>query len=102
MQTHITGWTTKAKGALAGTGTLASFPRFCLRSDSSLTSISFSASFAVLAALFGMLAVVWYAFVGGQLDEEELEAEVHRELEEKKQGGFIKKGIAGLTGGNKQ
>ncbi|GAA5986611.1 hypothetical protein JCM11641_005166 [Rhodosporidiobolus odoratus] len=71
-QAHITGWTPKAKGALAG---------------------------CVLTALIGMLTVVWYA-VGGQLDADELEEEVQREVEAKKAagGGWIKRGFNAVRG----
>lgn len=51
------GWRPRAIGALAGT---------------------------ILAALFGMSFVVWYAF-GGQLDHEDIADEVRRELETKKE-----------------
>lgn len=60
---QVLGWRPKGIGALAGT---------------------------VLAALFGMLCVVWYA-LGGQLDEDEVEDEVRRELEQKKEGGLLKR-----------
>jgi len=105
-QEHITGWTPKAKGALAG---------------------------CVITALLGMLTVVWvsptslfslavvhehgqtdtdcslvdvdaqYA-VGGQLDIEELEDEVRRKLEEKNAagGGYLKRGFNAVTGRNKR
>ncbi|GAA6063031.1 hypothetical protein JCM10212_001010 [Sporobolomyces blumeae] len=75
-QAHITGWTPKAKGALAG---------------------------CVLTALIGMLTVVWYA-VGGQLDVEELEEEVQRHLEAKNAagGGYLKRGFNALTGKSKR
>ncbi|GAA5832084.1 hypothetical protein JCM11251_002812 [Rhodosporidiobolus azoricus] len=71
-QAHITGWTPKAKGALAG---------------------------CVLTALLGMLTVVWYA-VGGQLDADELEAEVQRDLAKKEAagGGLLKRGFNAVTG----
>ncbi|KAM0746530.1 laccase [Meredithblackwellia eburnea MCA 4105] len=62
---QVNGWRPRAIGALAGT---------------------------ILAALFGMGAVVWYAF-GGQLDHEDLEDEVRRELEAKKDGGLIKRNV---------
>ncbi|BGP19389.1 ferroxidase fet3 [Rhodosporidiobolus nylandii] len=70
-QAHITGWTPKAKGALAG---------------------------CVLTALIGMLTVVWYA-VGGQLDADELEEEVQRELDAKAAagGGYKKRAWNALT-----
>ncbi|GAA5939105.1 uncharacterized protein JCM15063_004427 [Sporobolomyces koalae] len=75
-QEHITGWTPRAKGALAG---------------------------CVITALLGMLTVVWYA-VGGQLDADELEEEVQRKLEEKRRagGGLIKRGFNVVTGKNKR
>jgi len=63
---QILGWRPKGIGALAG---------------------------SILAALFGMISVVWYAFVGGQLDEDEMEAEVDRELEKKKDGGLIRRNV---------
>ncbi|BGP42823.1 ferroxidase fet3 [Rhodotorula kratochvilovae] len=71
-QEHITGWTPKAKGALAG---------------------------CVLTAVIGMLTVVWYA-VGGQLDAEELQEEVARDMEVKAAagGGFLKRGWRKVTG----
>ena len=46
----------------------------------------------VLAALLGMITVVWYAF-GGQLDEDDLDDEVDRALEKKKEGGLIKRNV---------
>lgn len=49
----------------------------------------------VLTALLGMVTVVWYAF-GGQLDADDLDDEVRRELEKKKKGGLIKRGIKAL------
>lgn len=65
---QVLGWTPKGIGALAGT---------------------------IIAAVLGMLAVVWYAFVGGQIDESELEQEVREEYERKEakkaQGGFVKR-----------
>ncbi|BGP10757.1 ferroxidase fet3 [Rhodotorula toruloides] len=66
------GWTPRAKGALAG---------------------------CVLTALIGMLTVVWYA-VGGQLDEDELQEEVHRDMEKKKAagGGLLKRGFKAILG----
>ncbi|GAA6021208.1 hypothetical protein JCM11491_001607 [Sporobolomyces phaffii] len=75
-QTHITGWTPKAKGALAG---------------------------CVITALLGMLTVVWYA-VGGQLDIEELEEEVQRKLEAKQAagGGYLKRGFNAVVGKKKR
>ncbi|KAK4701689.1 iron transport multicopper oxidase, partial [Phenoliferia sp. Uapishka_3] len=67
------GWRPRAIGALAGT---------------------------ILAALFGMGAVVWYAF-GGQLDAEDVADEVRREIAAKKDGGLIRrnvvKGWRGMT-----
>ena len=57
---QIHGWLPKAIGALAGT---------------------------ILCALAGMLAVVWYSFVGGQLDGEEMEEEVLRTLAMKQARG---------------
>ncbi|ORY74747.1 laccase [Leucosporidium creatinivorum] len=69
---QVAGWHAKGIGALAGT---------------------------ILAALLGMGVVVWYAF-GGQLDEDELNADVRREMaakaEAKKEGGAIKRGIKAL------
>ncbi|GAA5964502.1 hypothetical protein JCM8115_003900 [Rhodotorula mucilaginosa] len=64
-QEHILGWTPKAKGALAG---------------------------CVITAVLGMLSVVWYA-IGGQLDAEELEEEVERDMAQKaaKGGGYKKR-----------
>ncbi|TNY21325.1 laccase [Rhodotorula diobovata] len=71
-QEHITGWTPKAKGALAG---------------------------CVLTAIIGMITVVWYA-VGGQLDADELNEEVHREMAAKAAagGGLLKRGFKAVTG----
>ncbi|GAA5959158.1 hypothetical protein JCM21900_001410 [Sporobolomyces salmonicolor] len=71
-QAHITGWTPKAKGALAG---------------------------CVITALLGMLTVVWYA-VGGQLDADELEEEVHHDMAVKAAagGGYLKRGFKAVMG----
>ncbi|GAA5870405.1 hypothetical protein JCM8547_004024 [Rhodosporidiobolus lusitaniae] len=71
-QAYLTGWTTKAKGAMAG---------------------------CVLTALIGMLSVVWYA-VGGQLDADELEEEVHRDMAKKEAagGGYLKRGFKAVAG----
>lgn len=60
-----TGWTPTAIGAMAGT---------------------------ILAALAGMAAVIWYAF-GGQLDAEDVEDEVRRAIEAKKDGGLIRRNV---------
>ncbi|SGY78825.1 BQ5605_C008g04964 [Microbotryum silenes-dioicae] len=67
---QVLGWRPKGIGALAG---------------------------CIITALLGMVTVVWYA-LGGQLDDEELEAEVDRELEAKKNGGLIKRGARKLFG----
>ncbi|BGP27055.1 ferroxidase fet3 [Rhodotorula toruloides] len=66
------GWTPRAKGALAG---------------------------CVLTALIGMLTVVWYS-LGGQLDEDELQEEVHRDMEKKKAagGGLLKRSVKNVMG----
>jgi iron transport multicopper oxidase len=45
----------------------------------------------------GMATVVWYA-MGGQLDADELHEEVVRELEKKKKGGLIKRGVKSAFG----
>lgn len=68
----MTGWTPKAKGALAG---------------------------CVLTALLGMLTVCWYA-LGGQLDADEVEEEVQRALEKKQAagGGYLKRGFNAIRG----
>lgn len=49
-----------------------------------------------------MAAVVWYAFLGGQLDADDLEDEVRRAIDEKKaKGGGLKarawKGVKGMV-----
>ncbi|KAI5479835.1 laccase [Pseudohyphozyma bogoriensis] len=54
----------------------------------------------ILTALVGMAGVVWYAF-GGQLDAEDVEDEVRRELEAKKDGGVIKRGFKSAFGSKK-
>ncbi|GAA6012942.1 hypothetical protein JCM8202_002959, partial [Rhodotorula sphaerocarpa] len=74
-QAQITGWTTRAKGALAG---------------------------CVITALLGMLSVVWYA-VGGQLDVDELEEEVVRDMAAKaaKGGGYKKRAFNAVFGRKK-
>ncbi|GAA6030923.1 hypothetical protein JCM8097_008938 [Rhodosporidiobolus ruineniae] len=71
-QAHITGWTPKAKGALAG---------------------------CIITALLGFATVVWYA-VGGQLDADELEEEVQREVAAKEAagGGYKKRLFNKITG----
>ncbi|GAA5995608.1 multicopper oxidase [Rhodotorula paludigena] len=71
-QAHITGWTPKAKGALAG---------------------------CVLTALLGMITVVWYA-LGGQLDADELAEEVERDMAKKAAagGGLLKRGFNAIRG----
>lgn len=63
-QTHILGWTTKAKGALAG---------------------------CVLTALLGFLTIVWYSM--GELDQEEIEAVQQRKFEKKLEGKSGLKGL---------
>lgn len=45
----------------------------------------------ILAALLGMMAVVWYA-LGGQLDADEVEEEVRRDLAKGKKEGLVKRG----------
>lgn len=46
-----------------------------------------------------MITVVWYA-VGGQLDADELNEEVHREMAAKAAagGGLLKRGFKAVTG----
>lgn len=71
---QTSGWTPRAKGALAGT---------------------------ILAALLGMAAVVWYA-MGGALDEDELQQEVEREVaikqakKEAGKGSLVQRGVKAL------
>lgn len=62
---QILGWRPKGIGALAGT---------------------------ILAALLGMATVCWYA-LGEQIEADEMHDEVMRELEKKKRGGLIKRGV---------
>jgi iron transport multicopper oxidase len=39
-----------------------------------------------------MGTVIWYA-MGGQLDAQEMAEEVRRDLEKKKKGGLVKRGV---------
>lgn len=108
---QILGWRPKGIGALAGcilTALLGECPllslarnflRSILRQHSCRTSF-LRAALLTCSPSTGMATVVWYA-MGGQLDADELHEEVVRELEKKKKGGLIKRGVKSAFGRKK-
>lgn len=117
---QVAGWHAKGIGALAGTilaallGAFSCQPPPAARDEPGANSVGAEADFTLssrahtplnlleltitlsASLCLGTGVVVWYAF-GGQLDEDELNADVQREMaakaEAKKEGGALQRGI---------
>lgn len=92
---QILEWRPKGIGALAGCILTALLGEFCLFFFLALwldAAVSRFRAALLNYSSTGMATVVWYA-MGGQLDADELHEEVVRELEKKKKGGLIKRGV---------
>lgn len=90
-----------ASGREFGSADLALSPRYVTRRRHLNRTPKAKGALAgcVLTAIIGMITVVWYA-VGGQLDADELNEEVHREMAAKAAagGGLLKRGFKAVTG----